>query len=173
MNEAKIEQSAFLHYMKLSSLQEPIFEDFKSSLNEIINEKIRIYSEKMKDTRVSCYHELLQWESDTTKLIQQQMNEKQALIDNLQVEKENLQNKLDTCSIQIDSQRKQILAQQNELENKSKRIQDFERTQSEKDTFANTRIEQVDELKLRMKILKFAYYEIDKKKDELFMENLE
>ena len=130
MSETKIEELALSQYRKLSLLQEPLFEEFKESLNKIINAEVNKYSKKMKNTRVSCYHEMLKWKSDT-KNLQQKLNEKQALIGNLQVDKESLQNRLEWCSNEIESQRRQILEQQNDLKEKSKRIQILENTNIE------------------------------------------
>ena len=125
MTEVEIKQSALLQFRKLSSLQESVFETLKFSLTKIIIEEVNKYSKRMKNTRVSCYHEMLQWESETKKL-QQQLKEKQALIDNLKAEKENLENRIEWCSNEIENQRKEINEQANALSKKSKRIETLE-----------------------------------------------
>lgn len=128
-NEKKIEHTALLHKRRLS-LQEPIFEDFKSGLNEIINKEVDKYSKKMKETRVSCYHELQQWESDT-KQLQQQLKEQQALIDSLQVEKYDLKNQLARYSNEIVFQRKLLQVKERQLEDQSILIGNLERAHFE------------------------------------------
>ena len=158
MKKVKTEQLNTLDYIQLPIFQKQASEELQSSLNKIINEEVSKYSKKMTETTIAvCNNKMSKCKTFTEKL-QQQLNEKQAIIDNLKVKKENLQNQLATCSKQIDNQQKQILAQQNDLESKSKRIQVIEKAQIEKDSLVNKQRNEVDKLKLKIRTLQFAYY---------------
>ena len=131
MNEVKIEQSNTLDYVELPLFQKQVSDELQSNLNKIINEEVSKYSKKMTETTIAvCNEKMFKCKSFTEKL-QQELYDKEARINNLNVEKQSLKNQLTSCFSQIENQKKQISNQEDVLAKKLRRIEILEKENAE------------------------------------------